>query len=395
MGKYTDFWLVKTDKDGNEIWDKTYGGKYHDFVNKVIETTDNGYLMIGTSYSSNENGDIWLVKTDETGIMQWNKSFGGNSTEHGCDIISIEDGYMVAGITGSYVTHDDWDVWIIKTDKEGNELWNKTYGWQDLEGNACIISTENGYLLAGGTLLYGLSDWDGFLIKIDKDGNEIWNETYGRDSVDGFQDIKKTPDGYILVGTTHSFNVGKFDAWLLKVDANGNEIWNKSFGGRGNDHANSVIYDNGSYIIAGDKGKNKDYDRDAWLIKCADYSPPEIKIVRPKENYLYIFDREIMPYDKTMAIGSITMVADSNDSAKIGKVEFYWNGYIYEYAPRAIRYNPLYEWKCRRIGVGAPTEITVAAYYGNAGAAAVDKIEIRTVNLFPIPSASFMPCWRS
>ena len=109
-------------------------------------------------------------------------------------------------------------------------------------------------------------------------------------------------------------------------------------------------------------------------MKCSDEKPAKIKIVRPKENYLYVFDREITPHNGTMIIGGITVVAESN-SSNIKRVEFYTsNQFTYDYRPRAIRYNLPYEWKCRKLGAGFRSRITVAAYYGNAGAVAVDKI---------------------
>jgi len=381
-----DFWLIKTDRDGNEIWNKTYGEKGDDIAEKIIQTNDGGYAIVGYTYSFNTPGDpdILVVKTDGKGELQWYKVLGGNKTEDGNDIIETDDGYLVSGITYSYETRGGWDTWLVKIDKDGNEVWNKTYGWWDFEWNAYVIRIDDGYMIAGYTLSTPTEWGDAYLIKVDKDGNEVWSKKYGGQDSDQVYDFKKTEDGYILAGGTHTYSIGDFDAWLLKVDANGNEIWNKSFGGRGADGVNSVVVLNGSYVMAGDTETDflSEHRIAAWVIKCEDYFPPEIKIVRPKENYLYIFDREIMPYDKTMAIGGVTVVVDSNNSAEIDRVEFYFTGYnVYEYKPRAVVYNPPYEWKCRRFGIGLPGVITAGAYYGNAGGVAVDKIEVYIINI--------------
>jgi len=396
MEEEVDFWITKIDKDGEQwMWSKKYGEGYQDFCEKIITSDDGGYIMVGTTYpSDSEPGDIWLVKTDRNGNMQWNKSYGGNKNEWGDDIIEIENGYLVSGITYSYTTYGGWDAWLIKIDKEGNEIWNKTYGWWDFEMNACIIEIEDGYMIAGYTLSTPTGGGDAYIIKIDERGDEIWSKKYGGKDTDHVSDFVKTDDGYILAGTTHTYNVGDFDAWLLKVDENGNEIWNKSFGEREREAANSVILDNGYYIIAGENSKKRglnQVDQEAWLIKCGDYRPPEIQITKPREGYLYIFDREIMYVGKTWILGGVTVNVEADDPMSIiDKVEFYINGIIYHYKPSKTVFNPPYMWKWNgpAVGIGYPYIITAAGYYGNAGAAAVDKIEVYIVNLLPVSPSS-------
>ncbi|MEA2054599.1 MAG: hypothetical protein U9O96_05735 [Candidatus Thermoplasmatota archaeon] len=389
-----DYWLIKTDRSGNEEWNRTYGGKYDDFGMKVIKTKDRGYAIVGTTHSFNfPDDDIWIIKTDKEGNMLWNKTFGGNKTEFGDDIIEIEDGYLISGITYSYTTYGGWDIWLVKADRQGNEIWSKTYGWWDFEMNAHIIEVEEGYIIAGTTISTPTGWGDAYLIQIDRQGNEVWSKTYGGWDSDHVSSIKKTDDGYILAGATETYDVGNlFDAWLLKVDNNGNEVWNKSFGGRDREVANAVIpTKDGSYIIAGGTGQ---YPRDAnaMVIKCADYSPPKINIVRPEENYLYLFDRELMPAKRTLILGSITVIAEVNDPMeKVDRVEFYLChiGHKYELQPRAVVYSPPYEWKWNeRVARLYEYEITAGVYYGNAGGVAADRIEVYIFNLFPISSPS-------
>ena len=387
------FWLLKVNENGEKLWEKIYiKGK----AEKVIETSDNGYIIVGTSYKDDISGRIAIIKTDKNGNVKWEKFFGGNKTEFGDDVIETSDDYyLISGITYSYTTHGGWDIWLIKIDKEGNEIWNKTYGWWNFEWNAYVIEIEDGYAVAGYTLSgpFGNEIPYAYLLVTDKQGNEIWKKRYGTpQGAEEIRDFEITNDGYILCGATDSYSIGDFDAWLLKVDKNGNEIWNRSFGGRGADWANAVVVIEDGYIFAGSTEKqfgNVYFQLSAWVVKCNDEIPPKIKIVRPKENYLYIFDREIMAYDRTLIIGRITVTAEADMPEKIDRAEFYYTSeIIYDWIPRKIDYSPPYEWKCKKAGMGLPGRITVAARYGNARAVAVDRIELYIINPFPAPASS-------
>lgn len=383
-----DFWLIQTDKYGNEIWNKTYGERFSDLGIKTIETRDEGYAMVGYSSQGELPPDIRVLKTDKDGVLQWSRTYGGEGTEFGDAILEISNGYLISGITSTYATHGSRDAWLVSIDKQGNEQWNKTYGWGGYEFNAYVSDIEEGYIIAGYSEVTPVGEGNAYIIKTDKNGNEVWNKTHGGHGIESIGDITKTNDGYILVGSTETYDVGLFDAWLLKVDKNGNEIWNKSFGGRGRDIANAVIADNSYYIIAGEKGyhSNSVDWANAWIIKSESYPPPKIEIMRPMENYLYLFDREIMPFYKTLVIGGITIDAELynplNTTAK--RVEFYLVllGRIYDYEPRSVVYYPPYEWRWDESTVALlrPAEITVGGYYGNAGGVAVDKIDVRIFN---------------
>lgn len=386
-----DFWLAKVDKHGHEIWNNSYGWEESaEVLYSLTETRDGGYAMAGDRWSNTSN-DIVVIKTGDDGNVQWRKIFGGNESDWAEGIIETEDGYLVSGITASYTPHGgDWDTWLIKIDERGNEMWNKTYGWERGEFAALVDETDNGYVIAGHTFSTPSTWGDAYLIEVDEDGNEQWKRRYGGWNSDHVKDFKATDDGYILAGSTHTYNVGVFDAWLLKVGTQGNEMWNKSFGGRGRDLASGVVALNGSYVWAGTTTPHPAVPRirseKAWLVKCGDDAPPNINIVRPKEGYLYLFDREIMPSDNTLIIGGITVTAEADDSDRIEKAEFYVTGEIYERLPRAVRYNPPYQWKCRRLGIGQPIRITAAGYYGDAGGVAVDHTMMQIINLCPLPS---------
>jgi len=219
-----DFWLIKVDKNGNEIWNKTYG-TYLGELGKVIKAKDEGYLIVGYISSFRDdiksiNGSGILIQTDRNGDIKWYKTFDGNGFDYFYDVIKTEDGYLISGITESYATHGTCDAWLIKIDKNGNEIWNKTYGWQGYgwKGyvwNAYVKEIEDGYVIAGYVLLGRGEVPYAYLIKVDKEGNEIWKKVYGGGEYDYIKDFEIIDDGYILAGFTESYNVGNFDAWLF------------------------------------------------------------------------------------------------------------------------------------------------------------------------------------
>lgn len=226
-------WLIKIDKDGNEEWNKTYGGPGAEAAYDGQQTSDNGYIIVGFTDSYIENPDVWLVKTDVHGNVEWTKRYGGYFTEVGMGVRQTNDGgYIIVGRTNSFGSGDE-NIWLLKTDKDGNELWNKTF---DEEGFASGFSIEqtsdDGYIIAGTTDSNMMCD--AILIKTDIYGNEEWHKTYGGSAEDGACSVQQTSDdGYIVLGSTLSLEFGGFGAWLIKTDNEGNELWNKTFGGDG------------------------------------------------------------------------------------------------------------------------------------------------------------------
>jgi parallel beta-helix repeat protein len=266
-----NFWLVKADSFGRELWNKTYGGPENDEAWAVQQTADGGYILAGYTLLLG-NSDVWLIKTDSSGNEQWNKTFGGFDDAWASAVQqTLDGGYMLAGCVGEGCINESAsaDAWLIKTDSSGNEQWNKTFG-----GNAKDLAysaqqtADGGYILAGETRSYGDADCDGWLIKTDSSGNEQWNKTFGGIDVDQAWAVQQTADGgYILAGGTGwKQGIGNEDFWLVKTDSSGNEQWNKSFGGPNFDIAMAVqqITD-GGYILAGPKGNGSSYD--VWLFK--------------------------------------------------------------------------------------------------------------------------------
>ena len=252
-----DFWLVKTDNNGNKIWDKTYGGKEADLANFGRQTNDGGYIIIGRTYSFDVGkSDIWLIKTDTVGNMVWNKTFGGTGYETASEVWQTNDsGYIIIGYSDSFGAGNR-DMWLIKTDFNGNELWNKTYGGTtDDQGHSIKQTIDGGYILAGGTYTSdNTNKFDIWLIKTDNAGEIIWNKTYGGSQHETAWSVQQTTDGgYIICGEKDVGGRNEYDIWLLKTDSNGELLWEKIFGGFNYDRGWSVqqTSDEG-YIITGD-----------------------------------------------------------------------------------------------------------------------------------------------
>jgi hypothetical protein len=184
---------------------------------------------------------------------EWSKTFGGSNDDRGWEVQQTTDGgFIVVGWTRSFGA-GDWDVWLIKTDANGAELWNKTYGGSDTEdGNSVQQTTDGGFIVAGSTVSFGAGWADGYLIKTDANGNELWSKTYGGVAGDWINSVRQTSDGgYAMIGETNNFGASGSDVWLVKTDADGNELWSKTFGDTGDDNVQNFDQTNdGGFIFA-------------------------------------------------------------------------------------------------------------------------------------------------
>jgi len=220
-----DFWLVKADASGNMMWNKTYGGTNSDWAYALVQTSDGGYALAGWTNSFGAGWSVfWLVKTDSAGTMQWNQTYGGTGSDGAYALVQTGDGgYALAGYTMSFGA-GGYDAWLVKTDDSGNMQWNKTYGGtSDDVAYALVQTSDGGYALAGYTNSFGAGNFDFWLVKTDFSGNMQWNKTYGGTNFDYARALVQTSDGgYALAGATNSFGAGSTDFWLVKTDASGN-----------------------------------------------------------------------------------------------------------------------------------------------------------------------------
>jgi len=266
-----DIFLIKTDASGNIIWAKTYGGTNWDRDYSVQQTSDGGYIVAGWTYSFGAGSvDILLIKMDANGNVQWAKTYGGTDRDLALSVQQTSDGgYIVAGFTASFGAGND-DIFLIKTDANGNVIWAKTYGGTNDDWAYSVQQTsDGGYIVAGWTYSFGAGWSDILLIKTDVNGNIIWAKTYGGTNSEWAYSVQQTSDGgYVVAGVTWSFGAGLYDIFLIKIDANGNVIWAKTYGGTGYDGTSSVQQtSDGGYIVTGETNSFGAGNRDIFLIK--------------------------------------------------------------------------------------------------------------------------------
>jgi hypothetical protein len=260
VGGY-DSWLVRTDSNGNKLWDKTYGGTNDDCAYSLVQTSDGGYALAGSGFAN-------FIKTDASGNMQINKAYGGSAS---CIVQANDGGYALAGILGS-------DFWLVKTNSAGNTQWTKTYrGGSNQRAHSLVQTSDEGYALVGYIAATGLDCW---LVKTDANGNEQWNKTI-QDNISGRYEgrsIVETSDGGYAIAIDAYTGEGFGDFWLVKTDAYGNEKWNRTCGGSDGDYAYSLVQtSDGGYALTGFTRSYGAGAEDFWLIKLSPPPPQEIK----------------------------------------------------------------------------------------------------------------------
>ncbi len=308
-----DIWIVKIDGSGNIMWQNTIGGAGDDFLISMQQTTDGGYI-VGAGSDSNISGDktensrggldYWILKLDASGNITWQKTYGGNQPEFDTYIVETTDGgYFVGGYSDSDVsgektdpTNGQRDYWALKLDSSGNIVWQNSIGGSLVDRPQAAFQTSDGGYIIGGFSTSGISGDkteanqggnDYWIVKLNSDGTIQWQNTIGGNDSDTFRDMIQTADGGYLVGGYSKSNIsgdktessqGDFDFWILKLDSNGNIIWQNTIGGSGIDYPRDVKQlADGTYMIggwsnsniSGDKTENSNGGYDYWLVKLS------------------------------------------------------------------------------------------------------------------------------
>jgi len=227
-------WLIKADANGEKVWDKIFGGSKDDWGNSVQQTSDGGYIITGATKSHGEDGRnaLWLIKTDVKGDESWDKIYGRSDDTIGYSVQQTNDGgYIIAGSKLTYAERYG-EIWLIKTDFNGNTTWDKNFGGLgDDVGKSVQQTRDGGYIIVGSKAKAGGGTLDVLLTRVDASGDEEWEKTFGGSGWNEGKAVQQTVDGgYIITGSTHPYGVDhKGNAvWLIKTDSNGNKAWDKT-----------------------------------------------------------------------------------------------------------------------------------------------------------------------
>jgi hypothetical protein len=270
----SDIYLLKTDADGDTLWTRTYGGGDTDLGYCVQQTYDGGYVVVGATYSYGAGlDDGYVIKVDENGDSLWSHTFGGAYEERFYSVEETPDmGLVIAGFTAS-TPDSSVDVYVVRLDASGDTLWTRTYGDTSYDYARDIECTypDEGFIVVGGIRYTEEEGTDVYLIRIDAAGDTLWTRVYGGSGGDYAVSIERVADdGYVIAGYTDSYGAAGSDVYVLRTEAGGDTSWMRTYGGPGTDRGNEVIwaYD-GSFIVAGDTGSFGKGGFDYYLLRMA------------------------------------------------------------------------------------------------------------------------------
>ena len=417
-GSTYNFHTIKYDSNGKEIWNATYDSGIEDQATDVAIDSEDSIIVVGFKGIMEDTlpeGCYHVIKYDSNGKEIWNVSYKIGKLSFPIGVaVDAKDNIIVTGVRLKYGFGGiELPCWTIKLDKNGEQIWNETFqiGAQD-EGHGVAIDSKGDIIIAGYTS--GYSSFSCFIVKYDGNGNETWAIKYGKYCM--ASDVAIDSKGNIvIVGSNFSKGYYKSDYYIAKLNEHGNILWTKSFDSGGNDLAYAVAIDSYDNIIVGGVADDKpcivmyDEDReqkmikmpeikggimdiafangaiytagwierenlDYYIAKYVDTTPPLISIEKPKENCLYIANREIMAVGHTIIIGKINIETIAEDESGIKKIEFYIDNDL-----KAIDYEMPYEWLWNEIAMGKH-EIKVIAY-DSTDTIAMKKMEVMIFNI--------------
>jgi PKD repeat protein len=263
------FRLMRLTSSGSVVWQKEYPSS-RSLIGMPLELSDGSFLVAGTSADmSTNNTDVWLMKLSSTGQIQWQKTYGGSGNDSGGLVTPISGGYLLAAQTNSFgpgAGTDTSNIWLLKLDTSGNILWQKVLGGTGDEFAFPTAQLADGWILGGVTDSFGAGNDDAFLAKLDTNGNVQWAKSYGGANDDMLVAFADSAGGYLAAGMTQSFGGGGEDAWVVKFDSNFNIVWQRAYGGSADDSGAPERRTDGSILFCGDTSSFGSGDVDAWVL---------------------------------------------------------------------------------------------------------------------------------
>jgi hypothetical protein len=374
---FQDFWIVKTDNLGTIIWQNNIGGSNYDEV-FALEPTAGGGCIVGGYSSSGISGnktesnrglkDYWVVKLTNLGTIEWQKTYGGNSTDILYSILVLEDGnYILSGTSASNISGEKTenskgggDFWILKIDSMGNIIWQKTIGGNSSDQPYTAIKLNDGFVFAG--VSYSNISFDKtensrggadyWIVKTDFQGNILWDKTYGGGLDDNVTGLTTFADetGFVLAGSSYSGisgdktvpSFGEINGWVLRLDENGQLLWQKGIGGSNQDGFNQVVTLPDKTIMLGGYSFSPisgnltapGYGIDYWLVKLepevlatTDFSNSTFSVYpNPTSSQLFLNFREPQEKLEVLVYNSLAQLVDTMQFQNQSLIDFSLKG---------------------------------------------------------------------
>jgi uncharacterized delta-60 repeat protein len=311
------YWVLKLTSNGVIDWQKAYGGGE---ASSIQQTSDGGYIAAG-------NDGFWVAKLDSTGSVEWQKSYGGSNDMATSVQQTPDGGYIVVGSTSSNGA-GGFDFWVLKLNSNGLVEWQKTYGGSGDDYASSVQETaDGGYVVAGSTDSFGAGLSDAWVLKLSSVGSVVWQKTYGGSGEDNASSVQQTLDGgYIVAGSTTSFGAGSRDIWILKLDATGSVQWQTTYGGIGDDYTSSIQNTtDGGYLVAGSTNSFGAGGYDFWVLKLPSNGSIEWyegtgassqnTNVAPSNSEAEVFTTSATPVDLTVTPGGSGVTTGSDTNA--------------------------------------------------------------------------------
>ena len=270
-GGNADMYILKTDANGDSLWMTVWGTSRQEHAHDVITCSSGGYAVVGIErIVQNSYPQVVFHRLNSSGAIIGTRTYGHIGSDDGWSINETGDGgFVMAGRTDVSNTNND-DVYLIRTDTNGDTLWTRTYGGDDHdEGYHAEQTLDGGFIITGGTSSpSGGSEWDVYLIRTDAIGDTLWTRYYGGPNYEMGYYVQQTLDGgFVIAGETNSYGAGNSDFYLVKTDASGDTLWTRTYGGYHNDVARSVQYVNNGYIIIGHSLSFGATDEDMYIVR--------------------------------------------------------------------------------------------------------------------------------
>lgn len=308
-----DLYLVKTDSYGDTVWTRTYGGSNSDGACCVQHTTDGGYIIAGRTISFGAGYvDLWLVKTDSLGDTLWTRTFGTALEEWGYYVQQTFDGgYIVVGY--QMFSAGEGDVWLIKTDSQGMLEWDEHFGGANYDEARAVQQTPDGGYVLVGTDDYNTSNAALYLVKTDSLGVELWSKHYGGPLMDYGLGISLTSDGGFIITGKKNISCIAGEAYIIRADSLGDSLWTRTFGDSADDYAHCARQtDDGGYIVCGARTNRETYYSNGYLIKLDGSGDSLWTRAYGATNYANFFSVHETPDSGFICVGSIYINDDYN-----------------------------------------------------------------------------------